>query len=365
VNSTTILTNPSAGGTWSINNTGVAGINQSTGVTTGITAGKATVTYTVTNGCGTASSQFGIVVNNLPYFSLGNDTAICTNSKLLLDASIPNVSYQWQDGSTVSSRLVTLPQLYWLKITDSNSCHFSDTIMVQNKPLPLVRLGNDTTLCNDLTLLLDAKGSSIAGYQWNDGSTQPMYTVTKAGQYDVIATALNGCTNRDTIKVNYLYSPQVNIGPGATICPGNPVIIDPHLNNVSFLWQDGSTKPAYTVTEPGIYSLTATNSCGSSTANVEFKRGLCRLLMPTAFTPNNDRVNDVFRVPHAAFIRTFQFTIFNRWGEKVFETTDPSQGWNGMYKGIDQDLGNYTWFIKLTDFAGNSENAKGSVVLVR
>lgn len=142
-------------------------------------------------------------------------------------------------------------------------------------------------------------------------------------------------------------------------------MIDPHLTNVSYVWQDGSTKAIYTVTEPGIYALTAANKCGVATGKVEFRKGLCSLLMPTAFTPNSDGINDVFRVKYAGFIKTFNFTIFNRWGEKVFETTDPVLGWNGKYKSLEQDSGNYTWTITLTNAQGNAENAKGSVLLLR
>lgn len=362
---TTALTNDNTGGTWSIDNTGLASINPATGVVNGISAGNVLVAYAVTNSCGSALTQAGLIVHYLPDFSLGNDTAICVGSKLLITCLTGNASFVWEDGSTMATHLVSQPQLYWLKATDGNGCSFSNTIAIQNKPLPLVHLGNDTTLCNNLSLMLTAKEASIISYQWQDASTEAAYLVRNPGQYSVVVTGTNGCKNGDTIKVSYLNSPQVTLGIGGTICPGNPVIIDPHLANVNYLWQDASTKPTYTVTDPGIYSLTASNFCGNSIAKVEFKRGLCWLVMPNAFTPNNDRVNDIFRVPHPDFIRTFQFTIFNRWGEKIFETTATGQGWNGKYKGTNQDTGNYTWFITLTDFEGNIESAKGSVVLIR
>lgn len=221
VNSITSLTNAAPGGTWSINNTAIGRIDPVTGITSGISAGKALVTYALTNGCGSATVKSVLIVNPLPQFSLGNDTAICSNSKLLFDVSLSNVSFARDNGSTKGSRVVTLPQSYWLKMTDGNGCVFSDTIIVPNKPLPAVHLGNDTTLCSDLALLLNASGPSIASYRWQDGSTQAAYAVTKAGKYNVVITGSNGCTNSDTVKINYLSAPLVNLGNSGTICPGN------------------------------------------------------------------------------------------------------------------------------------------------
>jgi gliding motility-associated-like protein len=109
----------------------------------------------------------------------------------------------------------------------------------------------------------------------------------------------------------------------------------------------------------------ATNFCGTTTARVEFKKGLCRLEMPNVFTPNNDGLNDAFEVKFPDFIKTFRMRIFDRWGKIIFDTTNPLQGWDGKYKGLNQDTGNYTWLITLTDLHGKTENASGSVLLIR
>ena len=87
--------------------------------------------------------------------------------------------------------------------------------------------------------------------------------------------------------------------------------------------------------------------------------------MPSAFTPNNDGINDVFRVKYPAFIKSFHMVIYNRFGERVFETTDKFAGWNGSYKGFPQQGGVYIWMISLTDNDGNKDNQQGTVMLVR
>lgn len=173
------------------------------------------------------------------------------------------------------------------------------------------------------------------------------YTITEAGRYFVTVTGNNGCLNSDTININYLNTPVVNLGNNGTICPRNSIPINPAIRNVTYLWQDGSTQPTYTVTEPGTYTLTARNICGGSTSKVEFQRGLCRLFMPDAFSPNKDGLNDVFRVKYSDFIKTFHLSIFNRWGKIVFETSDPKEGWDGTYKNSELDPGGYTWVVSL------------------
>lgn len=365
VNSMTSLGNATAGGIWSINNIEIASINSSTGIVYGKSAGKAILSYTLTNGCGSATIHAGLKVNPLPFFSLGDDTSICVNSNLQLQPLINNVSYLWEDGSNIDIHLISKPGLYSLKVIDSNLCSFSDTIHIQTKPLPLLSLGNDTTLCNNIPFTLNTKDASIKNYKWQDGSLLSSYNIKKAGQYNITVTGINGCIDSDTINIYYLNSPVVNLGANRTICPANPVIINPQLSSVTYLWQDGSTQPTFTVTQPGIYSLKATNPCGTGVANVEFKKGLCRLLLPDAFTPNNDGMNDVFRVKYTDFTKTIHLKIFNRWGALIFDTTDPNQGWNGKFKSIDQDSGTFIWMITLTDFQGNTENAKGTVLLIR
>ena len=72
--------------------------------------------------------------------------------------------------------------------------------------------------------------------------------------------------------------------------------------------------------------LTAVNICGSSTDEIKITAGLCSLLLPNAFTPNGDGINDVFGVKYPFAVKTFLLTIYNRFGEKVFETTEMSKG---------------------------------------
>lgn len=85
---------------------------------------------------------------------------------------------------------------------------------------------------------------------------------------------------------------------------------------------------------------------------------------PNVFTPNNDNKNDVFKILNVYNIKDFTLAIYNRWGEKVFETNDYLKGWNGYYKGLPAVLGSYVWHCNFSK-KGSIKNLKGSVLLLR
>ncbi len=90
-----------------------------------------------------------------------------------------------------------------------------------------------------------------------------------------------------------------------------------------------------------------------------------KLMIPTGFTPNGDGRNDVFRVVNPNFQKLMEFRVFNRWGQEVFATTDIRSGWDGDWKGVKQDMGNYQYLIRVAYPDGNVETYKGDVNLIR
>jgi gliding motility-associated-like protein len=87
-------------------------------------------------------------------------------------------------------------------------------------------------------------------------------------------------------------------------------------------------------------------------------------LMPSAFTPNNDGVNDCFGVNKWGLVNDLDFSVYNRWGNLIFHTNNPAECWDGTYKGIQQPLGAYVYQIKAKAICGNVYR-KGTVVLIR
>lgn len=142
-------------------------------------------------------------------------------------------------------------------------------------------------------------------------------------------------------------------------------MLNPGIRDATFRWQDGSTDPMLNVTQAGFYKLTATNQCGSHSDSVTIIEGSCRVMLPNAFTPNNDGHNDIFRLKYPEIVTILRLIVYDRWGQMVFQTTDPYKGWDGRLKGQNAPTGNYVWVMTYTDTYGYKGSAKGSVVLVR
>lgn len=254
---------------------------------------------------------------------------------------------------------------YTVKVKDGNACVATEAAIVAlSGTVPIVNLGSDVTLCEDKTLILDATNAN-ATYLWQDNSTAATYLVTKAGKYYVTVDK-QGCTAKDTITVNYNLKPKFSLGADTRICMGSTIILDPQLQGVSYLWQDGSTASTYTVTQPGVYSLTATNSCGLATASVNIGNGVCNLYIPNSFTPNGDGKNDLFKAGYGDNVTDFHLWVYNRYGQIVFEAKDKSKGWDGLFAGSKQPEGAYAWVIQYKTVTDNSmQKMQGTVMLIR
>lgn len=307
-----------------------------------------------------------VTAKQLPNFNLGKDTSICELQTLLLNTQIPNAGYLWSTGSLSQSVTVSNSGIYWVDVT-KDGCTYRDSIELTVKPLPLVNLGTDSTLCEGQFLDLNAFNTGAA-YFWQDNSAQSNYRVTKAGEYHVRVT-LNGCVKSDTIKVVYNLKPRFTLGADRTICPGEIILLQPSPNNIintKYLWQNGDTLFSLAATQPGLYILKLTNSCGITADSIVLKESTCKVFVPNTFTPNGDRYNQLFRVLNVENIKEFSLRIFDRWGNLIFETVDKYKGWNGTRNGIEQPVGLFTYTINYSEKnTGLSVFRKGTVQLIR
>lgn len=319
------------------------------------------VKVTGNNGCINADT-INISIVPLPDFTLGPDTVLCAGQQLTYNFGLSSAAYLWNTGGHTGQQTISTAGKYWLTVTQQG-CSNTDSVTLGYKPLPIIDLGKDTSLCEGQTKLL-TPGPASYTYTWQDNSSADTYLVEKAGLYFATAT-LNGCSQKDSISINYLYKPAFSLGNDTMLCNGMVILLDPGISDASFLWQDGSTNPTLKVTEAGFYKLTATNQCGSHSDSVTIVEGSCKVMLPNAFTPNNDGHNDIFRLKYPETVKVFRLIIYDRWGQSIFETNDPYQGWDGRFKGVDAPTGNYVWVMLYTDIYGYKGNIKGSVILVR
>jgi gliding motility-associated-like protein len=303
---------------------------------------------------------------------LAKEAEICNGSSIRLQAS-GGLSYQWINN-TKGLNNFSIPNpvaqplnstIYTLVALGKNQC-FSDTaqIKVTVKPTPVVHLGKDTTICEGQSITLKSFTAN-ATYSWQDGSNSVDYLVKKAGQYFVWVN-LDNCKASDTINIMQTAIPDFSLGNDSAICISEEYVLKPNLNTTAtFLWQDGSTASSFVIIREGIYKLTATNECGSHSDAITITKGLCNILMPNAFTPNNDGLNDVFKVKYPFAVKAFNMLVYNQWGEKVFETNNMREGWDGYRKGQSPLQGVYVWVISFTDTNNKPQQLKGTVTLIR
>lgn len=246
----------------------------STGATTSeiSVSGPGTYAVTISNPCFSVSDMVYVDILSPPVVTLPNTQVMCLGDTLVLDANVPLATYLWQDGSTLSTFEATTPG--WYAVTVTTSCGADqDSTEVTNFPtLVPPDLGPDLGICagGQITLFANAGNGT---YQWNDLSTADTLLVTNPGVYSV--TVQDQCASAaDTVEITSSnVPPVVDLPSSMMLCQGQSVSIDANLTGVSYLWSDGTTDPSLTVTIPGSYSLTVSNSCGSDRDSVMIMDG--------------------------------------------------------------------------------------------
>ncbi|MEI6823210.1 MAG: gliding motility-associated C-terminal domain-containing protein [Bacteroidota bacterium] len=317
------------------------------------------------------TTYFTVHVVSNPVVNLGNDTALCEGQTLLINAANPYItSYLWQDNSTNAIYNITQTGTYWVKASITNSCFASDTINVTYKPNPVVNLGNDTTLCYGQTIILNATMPN-ATYQWQDGSTNSVYKIQPPYlPYNFwVKVTVNNCTGSDTIGLNINMVNQISLGNDTTLCQGQTITLNATIPNATYHWQDSSTASFYTVTQQGLYWVTATddNYCRvSDTISIMYDD--CNptdIYIPNAFTPAGS-VNNIFKIVTLAEFSEFNMSIYYRWHGQLFESTDKNKGWDGTYRGKLVPSGVYVYLITGTiKDTGEYIKRTGTVTVVR
>lgn len=190
--------------------------------------------------------------------NMGNDTSVCSGSNITLTASPGNfITYQWNTGDTISSITTTGPGIYSVSITDSWGCQGQDTLSLTWDPLPVFSLGNDTSLCPNLQLNLSVPGFN--SYNWSTGATATGITTSGPGIYWLTVSNTFNCTSTDSVVIHWFTPPILNLGQDTMLCPGDSMQLSV-TGFSSYSWNTGSVDASITLSTPGLYQLTATDS---------------------------------------------------------------------------------------------------------
>lgn len=339
----------------------------STGDTVSSITIKTTGVYWLTavdSGC-VATDTMKYTVYPYPAVHLGPDVSVCQGVPVILSSSDTYTApiYLWNTGASTATLNVTTSGTYTLTVRQ-NGCAASDAINVTIKPNPIVSLGNDTYFCTGTSFSLSSVQPAGAVYTWSNGATTSSINITSPGLYGLFVD-LNGCYGSDSIVVDEIHPPAVNLGQDTTICQGFVIGLAVNGDLASYLWSDGSTATTYDVNTGGAIWARVTNVCGSATDTVNVTYKFCDIWLPTAFSPNGDGRNDLMRVKGTlGAYSQFHFAIFNRWGVNVYVSDDINAGWDGTYNNEPQPIGTYFYLLTST-LDGKTYNMKGDFQLVR
>ncbi|MCW3092230.1 MAG: hypothetical protein JWP81_3299 [Ferruginibacter sp.] len=310
-----------------------------------------------------------ITVYNTPPIFLGADTSICMSKPVILNGGNGFNSWQWNNGDTTQLRSLEKQGTYSVKAYDKNGCFSTDTLKILTVfSSPALNLNKDNLLCQGTVRTLDA-GAGFAAYLWNNNSRGRSLEIHDIGKYWVTVTDHNSCSSSDTTEIKTIAALPTDFTPkDTTICTYQSIFLKSLFSFNTYLWSTGSNAKGIEVTTPGTYWLQVTDSnrcLAKAFIEVTTKKCPEAIFFPTAFSPNNNNLNDSYRPTIFGAPTNYRFTIFNRYGEKIFESNDPSKSWNGKVKGIDQNSGAFIWICTFQFSNGVLKTEKGSFILIR
>ncbi len=194
-----------------------------------------------------------ITVLPLPVVHLPNDTTICGAFTISLNAGTPGNTYIWNTGATTQTINVSTAGIFSV-VMSNGVCSATDTMNIFAVTKP--PLGSDTILCTGIPLTLNA-GNPGSTYLWSNGMTTQTIGVTASGTYWVVASA-GGCSQSDTMNVNFSPVPVVSLGSDTVLCPLEQITLNAQNAGAVYLWNNGSTTQTVTVDTAGTYWVSAT-----------------------------------------------------------------------------------------------------------
>lgn len=349
-----------------------------TGVSTVLDAGAGFVTYQWSNGgfnqttTVTNAGQYSVIVTDGSGCSSGRDTvdviqlpdltptitgplSYCPGTGTTLDAGV-YPSYQWSTGSTNQTIYTNVPAVYSVIVYDTLGCPGFDTVEVllgQNLPTSIT--GN-SNLCPNVNTILDA-GAGYVLYQWSTGDTTQSIIDVGPGNYFVYVKDSAGCSGYDTIDVYQYPEVDLEIWGDTVFCLGSAGYLYATPGYSGYHWSSGiSYTESIMVSKEDYYSVRILdgNSCWAyDTVFVTTDTCIdtCNIIVPNAFSPNDDGANDDFGVTVSRCdLEIYELVIYDRWGEELFRTDLLEKRWDGMHKDKVSESDVYIWQLRYKDY---------------
>lgn len=360
------------------------GLNTTNGINVSATVGSNPITYTASSVGSCGNRTVTVVIQPAPTPALGPDqnigACIGSNTNLTTLFNTTGASTNWTSGgSPVNNPLAVGPGTYQLIALNPNGC--SDTALVNITSIPKPNLGPDisTGICSgntaDLTTQFVTTGLTL---QWSSGGNPVNNpSAVGAGIFQLIAANSNGCTDTALVTVNLSTAVNLRI----TSNPTNPTIIEGERiqlsaigNNISscrwqpslYLSADIGVNISATPLTSISYQAIAVNSQGcSDTAAINIDVLPFELDVSAAFTPNADGYTDRWVIRNIQFAKQHKVIVFNRWGNKIFESNNYQNNWDGTHNGIPVPVGAYYYVVEVITATDKRVIKKGSLTILR
>ena len=337
------------------------------------------ITYTVVgidvNGC-ISSSVATVSVNPLPIVSITSPSVICAGQTATL-VSNGAVTYTWSNGTNTSSQNLnpTVTTTYSVIGTDVNGCKNSSLQVLNVLIQPTLSIIGTPTVCLGNAITLTANGAT--NYLWSTSETANVITVNPASNLTYTVSAGIVPCNSSTVFAVVVYTPAVinsYAQPSSIIYGSSSTIFANGVAGNVYNWatssdisctgcSDNVVNPETTTT----YTVTITDNNGCKITNtvlVDVELICGDVFVPSGFSPNGDGFNDTWCV-YGNCVKTFNLQVFNRWGEKIFESEEKSNCWDGTYAGVKQNDAVFIYQFSATLVNGQKVVKKGNVTLVK
>ena len=283
---------------------------------------------------------------------IASEIALCNNEEFVFEPDVPEGSVLLWNNDIESSTFTVDEEGFVEVYGEYLGCSdvATSSVTVNPFPAPLQPPEDVIETCENEVVEINAYCDGCV-YDWGGYDEPIYYSVNEAGVHTVDITNEYGCTSLFSYTIHVTSSPQITLDSLYQFCKGSAGVLSAGLNstNMNVIWNTNDTTPIINVTETGEYSIYASNLCGSDETStiVSFDECSCDIWAPTAFTPDNDGVNDVFVPIISCDAVSYQLNIFNRWGEVVFYSTNQGEIWTGCVHNGDYFSrdGVYAWEV--------------------
>ena len=338
-------------------------------------AGSTTYYATIElDGCESEPTPIDVIFNSNPIVNISSTSGIdfCEGSSTTLSSTAVG-TYTWSTGSNNTSVEVTVAGTYDLTVVNANGCEGTGSITISTIVNPTVEIAGNDTICSGESVTLTASGA--ASYIWSTGEILSTITATPESTtiYDVIGS-VSECTGLASFEVVVIVPDTITAGPDFEVLPGEPFDLLVTGNYETYTWVPADfldcsdcLNPSGTIDFPVTFTVSTESAEGCRVSDevlVTIDNSCDDIFVPTAFTPDNSGLNDVVCVVSNC-LASYTFTIFDRWGNLVFEKTDLISCWDGGKTEYYVQDGVYNWRVTGVLFDGNVIEKFGHIVILR